>query len=261
MKGRGTRTGVGGDINVTNSVWLYTVAIVIGQFGTLSRDPNSTLGRGDTYKKKDLPLSQSTSETSVQSPSFYELKSDLSPVSEANESVAETETKVDLSLVEKGVDVGNDAAKNSTIENTTSTKKETTKESEDDRHEITEESDKERLVSSSTSAATPKQEKSEVKEMEKETSDAEVIVNPSAEAGTSKMNKTEIDSAKVDTKKSEDKIEQDASEKETIESPRGNKNDDQDKIEETKTESTEPLTTPSDTQSNSDMVDNETTKL
>lgn len=72
------------------------IGLYIGRFGSLSRDPNSTLGHGDTYKKTQL---------SSQSPSSYELKTDLSPVSEyeAEEigTGTETETKVDLSMTEK----------------------------------------------------------------------------------------------------------------------------------------------------------------
>ena len=73
----------------------------IGRFGSLSRDPNSTLGRGDTYKKANV------SQLSSQSPSSYELKTDLSPVSEHEaEEIGtgiETETKVDLSIPENSV--------------------------------------------------------------------------------------------------------------------------------------------------------------
>lgn len=66
--------------------------------GTLSREENSTLGRVDTYKKIDKPFSATNSETSIHSPSIYELKSDLSSISETDEPGLEIETKVDLSL-------------------------------------------------------------------------------------------------------------------------------------------------------------------
>ena len=52
--------------------------------------------------KQDLSLTSTTSQTSVGSRSFVELKTDLSPVSEADESVVENETEIDLSLVEDG---------------------------------------------------------------------------------------------------------------------------------------------------------------
>ena len=80
--------------------------INLDRFGSLSRDPNSTLGRGDTYKKMNV------SQLSSQSPSSYELKTDLSPVSEheAEEfgTETETETKVDLSMPEKSASIETD---------------------------------------------------------------------------------------------------------------------------------------------------------
>lgn len=83
------------------------LGIYTGRFGSLSRDPNSTLGRGDTYKKANV------SQLSSQSPSSYELKTDLSPVSEheaeENGAITETETKVDLSIPEKSVSNETDA--------------------------------------------------------------------------------------------------------------------------------------------------------
>ena len=88
---------------------------VIGHFGSLSRDPNSTLGRGDTYKKTNI------SQLSSQSPSSYELKTDLSPVSEHEaEEVGtgteiETETKVDLSMPEKSASNETNASPDSAL--------------------------------------------------------------------------------------------------------------------------------------------------
>ena len=85
----------------------------IGHFGSLSRDPNSTLGRGDTYKKTTV------SQLSSQSPSSYELKTDLSPVSEHEaEEVGtgtETETKVDLSIPEKSASNETNASPDSAL--------------------------------------------------------------------------------------------------------------------------------------------------
>lgn len=73
-----------------------------GYFGTLSRDPNSTLGRGGTYKKTDLSSSASASGKSIQSPSSYELNTNLQSVNETGDTVTETETetKVDLGTSE-----------------------------------------------------------------------------------------------------------------------------------------------------------------
>lgn len=89
------------------------IGIHIGRFGSLSRDPNSTLGRGDTYKKANI------SQLSSQSPSSYELKTDLSPVSEheAEEigTETETETKVDLSMPEKSASNETDATPESSL--------------------------------------------------------------------------------------------------------------------------------------------------
>ena len=70
----------------------------VGHFGSLSRDPNSTLGRGDTCNYKKPP---NVPQLSMQSPSSYELKTDLSPVSEVEDTGIESETKVDLSMPEK----------------------------------------------------------------------------------------------------------------------------------------------------------------
>jgi hypothetical protein len=87
------------------------IGIRVGRFGTPSRDPNSTLGRGDTYKKTNV------SQLSSQSPSSYELKTDLSPVSEHEaEEIGigiESETKVDLSMPEKSASNETNASESS----------------------------------------------------------------------------------------------------------------------------------------------------
>ena len=150
--------------------------LFIDMTGTLSRDPNSTLGRsGDTFKKQDLSLSPITSQTSVQSRSFVELKTDLSPVSEADESVVENETKIDLSLVEDGRVVAN--------------KEKEAKQTELNEWRNVHVSDKQKLVEEDL-------EKSEIKDTEKTTGDSKVLVNPTAVAGTPKMNKSDA-SAKL----------------------------------------------------------------
>ena len=65
--------------------------------GTLSQDPNSTLGRSGVYKTTG-PSSSVTD--SVDSPSMYELKSDLHPVCE----FVEAESETDLGKIENAVD-------------------------------------------------------------------------------------------------------------------------------------------------------------
>lgn len=95
----------------------YWHSCIIGHFGSLSRDPNSTLGCGDTYKKINV------SQLSSQSPSSYELKIDLSPVSEQEaeeigtgiETETETETKVDLSMPEKSASNETNASPDSAL--------------------------------------------------------------------------------------------------------------------------------------------------
>ena len=78
-------------------VLLYQVSLNCN-IGTLPQDPNSTLGHGSMYKKG---LSSSVDELISSTPSNYELKTDLNPVSD----LTETETKIDLSSVKPPVNV------------------------------------------------------------------------------------------------------------------------------------------------------------
>lgn len=156
-------------------------------FGTLSQDPNSTLGRGDTYKKTVHSFS---SETSIQS--TYELKSDLPPISEGAE-VVETETKVDLSQTTKSATTGGALPsilcsveskaneRNSTVIDNTIVTTETPCEEKQVTQDI---KDKEAALTSETNGSPPAVNKSpkvkkaaETTESEGTHSDAVVIVN------------------------------------------------------------------------------------
>ena len=65
--------------------------------GTLSHDPNSTLGRGTTFKKTDLSSSSKESKTPLESEGNFEM-SKFSSTNEA--SMVEEETKVDLGALQ-----------------------------------------------------------------------------------------------------------------------------------------------------------------
>ena len=76
-----------------------TVVFLYVTGGTLSKDPNSALGKG-TFKKSDLsPSSKASKEEQESTSNTYEMNSKFSSTNDSS-SVAETETKVDLEALQ-----------------------------------------------------------------------------------------------------------------------------------------------------------------
>ena len=158
--------------------------------GTLSREANSSLGRGDTYKKIDKPFSAISSETSIHGPSTYELKSDLSPISETDEAGLEIETKVDLSLS------ANSAASDDTLPSGHSLKCNADKENSTIIDNVTAEREAPRLEKKEAEDTTEKQ----------PITTSEVIGNPSAVNGSPAVKKTQLEPGESELTKCDDVV-------------------------------------------------------